>query len=224
VNRHTVGQQFFSWVPFGPGGVEESAEIAVRATLDGARQLGGTPRIVATDRHALDGVTLIADFAGNYPSGTTRGRWPEPGGPVLAWMPDVDLLQRAVRLATGTSLVVTEWPDGDIPWTSWAAHVGAVDLVTGEVTPDLRTDALKSDIEFVIFKGNNGWAGSDANSIRRFLLQARDSRDYDEDAFVAAAMAAGKSLDAIRRLRKILASVRPEPTRLPVPPSASDRW
>lgn len=59
----------------------------------------------------------------------------QTGGPILAFVPTVELLADAVRLADGNALGVVEHAAGEV--AGWAAAVGAIDLATGAAGPEV---------------------------------------------------------------------------------------
>jgi hypothetical protein len=218
-----------SWLPLEPTRTwDAAAAIAVPAIVSEARARGGRPSVVSVQQDALrDGPALIQQLFRTGEYGTLKGRWPQ-AGPVLAWVPDVRVVQRAWRTAHGSALVVVEYfPDaGQTPglWAAWAAQLRAVDLTTGQVTPDERSDQLREDIAHVLWTGNNGWPQKDpiVKGAVSYLRGVHERDELDEAAFVAAAVIAGKSPDAIGRLQQMVAAARRHVSSSP-PPTAS-RW
>lgn len=77
----------------------------------------------------------LAQYISNGNIGSIKGRSASSGGPVLAIGPTWGLLETALGLADDQALGVIEHIPGAN--AGWAAAVGAIDLETGESTPDV---------------------------------------------------------------------------------------
>jgi hypothetical protein len=77
-------------------------------------------------------------YAANGNAESHRGSRAEQGGPVLAYVPDMELLERAVRLADNQVLGVVEHAPGRME--GWAAATKALNLLTGERHPGVPDD------------------------------------------------------------------------------------
>jgi hypothetical protein len=87
----------------------------------------------------------------NAHSATTlrSGRSFRHSGPVLAYVPDYEMMDLATEVASDASLAVVETIE--YPLMGWAMEVRAIDLVTGEDTPDTRTDSQRRELDRVLF-------------------------------------------------------------------------
>lgn len=82
-------------------------------------------------------------------------RSPVRSGATLVPDPDIRLLATAMRTADGRSLAATE--SATLPLIGWAMATRAVDLETGESTPDTRTDEQIEMLEAFADQLYNGW-------------------------------------------------------------------
>jgi hypothetical protein len=115
----------------------------------------------------------IREFAARHEGTTRRGSTPRRTGPgpVLAHTLLFDDLGYAEELARMSSLCATEWPD--VPLSGWAAARGALNLVTGEITPRPTSDAAEL-LDALHFAGNNGWFdGPGKRDAKRLLHELR---------------------------------------------------
>lgn len=128
----------------------------------------------------------------------SRERVPSGTLGVLAYVPDLEQLEFASRLARDGSLAVVE--TASHPLIGWARWCKALNLRTGE-----REDALPAEvadrIERLRFCGNNGFTrGFGRNQALRILRE--DLRDVDRDLVWGGLLAAGQGASGIERLRK----------------------
>ncbi|WP_133066981.1 hypothetical protein [Mycolicibacterium sphagni] len=80
----------------------------------------------------------VQAFASNDNLHSGRGTPGAPGGPALAYYPDIERLADAVRLAQGQPLGVIEFfPD---EMAGWAAAANAINLTTGAPTPSVSAE------------------------------------------------------------------------------------
>lgn len=84
----------------------------------------------------------LAQYISNGNTESTKGRSASSGGPVLAIGPTWGLLETALGLADDHALGVIEHIPGAN--AGWAAAVGAIDLETGESTPDVPTQTREA--------------------------------------------------------------------------------
>jgi hypothetical protein len=75
----------------------------------------------------------LEDYAANGNVESRLGKRAQRGGPVLAFLPDLRLLDRAIRLADQQVLGVVEHAPGRME--GWAAATKALNLITGERHP-----------------------------------------------------------------------------------------
>ncbi|ORJ57774.1 hypothetical protein B5M45_19365 [Mycobacterium simiae] len=87
----------------------------------------------------------VQAFASNGNVHSGLGRPGIPGGPVLAYFPDIKLLADAVAMADGQPLGVIEFFAGDV--AGWAAATNAINLDTGEPTPGVPADIHAALVE-----------------------------------------------------------------------------
>jgi hypothetical protein len=80
----------------------------------------------------------VQAFAANGNLHSGLGRSGTPGGPVLAYYPDIKLLADAVALADGQPLGVIEFHAGEV--AGWAAATNAINLDTGQPTPSVPAE------------------------------------------------------------------------------------
>lgn len=127
---------------------------------------------------------------------------PDGEGPVLAYVPHAEELEFATRLARNSSLAVVETVS--FPLGGWAAWVGALDLVAGEVTGPL-SEPVTEAIERLKFYGNNGFGDDFGKRMARGILD--DIRECDEwgaGLLPGAVLAAGVSDRGVKNLVKLM--------------------
>jgi len=136
----------------------------------------------------------------------SRDRVGRGAGPVLSYVPGIDELAFAMRLARGSSLAVVETPS--FPLGGWAAQLGALDLVTGEKTPSLP-DAINDAVEKLKFVGNNGFGDQYGKRRATALVADLAGRGLlDGDLLVGAVLAAGVSENGAKNLAKLIEKAR----------------
>lgn len=96
----------------------------------------------------------LARYISNKNVGSPRGVQATGGGPVLAYVPDLQVLEDAIRLADGQVLGVVECIPGEV--SGWAAATNAVDLATGEVAPSVAPD-IQEALDDLHDAGYNGY-------------------------------------------------------------------
>ncbi|MFF0249904.1 hypothetical protein [Streptosporangium sandarakinum] len=183
---------------------EEAAQLAVAWVLEQAAREGATPLLVTpTQGQWSSGTESIARFARAYPATTPRSGRDRAGsghGPVLVYVPDLATLHLAARRAHGSALAVIETEE--TPLIGWAMETGAVNLLTGEATPDTRSDHQRELLERIHFYGNNGWTrGFGHDQTRRIL---RSERGLAKDVILGAMAAKGHDGKAVERLSALL--------------------
>jgi len=148
-----------AWAPWLDGARDwlvDRDQRAVGWLLDRAR-IDGSPIVVQAATHAEDherGDGPMAQLAKLGKVATYRS--PVGRGATLAHMANIRLLATAMGTAAEHSLVATEIPS--VPLEGWAMAMGAVDLSTGEPTPDTRTDDQREMLETFVDQLYNGWA------------------------------------------------------------------
>jgi hypothetical protein len=81
---------------------------------------------------------------------------PARAGPTYAHLADIRLLAAASCVAAGNSIVATEAPS--LPLHGWAMAVSAVNLVTNDVTANVRTADQIDLLEHLVDQVYNGWS------------------------------------------------------------------
>lgn len=114
--------------------------LLVHAQSNNPHERGALGRFAA--RNSITAVNSQSDYS-------TRE------GPVLAYCPSPKDLALAMDLAVDSALCVIEGTI--IEWTGWAIEMQAVDLLTGEVTPDPRTDDQRQDFQQLDLYANNAF-------------------------------------------------------------------
>ncbi|MGC5010126.1 hypothetical protein ACLQ2R_05120 [Streptosporangium sp. DT93] len=186
---------------------EDAAKLAVAWVLQQAKQEGATPLLVTPTQNQWNtGVNSITRFAHAYPATTLRSgreqarRGP---GPVLVYAPDFETLDLAVGYARGSCLAVIE--TRATPLIGWAMEARAVNLLTGEVTADTRTDSQRETLERVRVNGNNGWTRGFGQNQTMRILQGTYGRDgLTKDIILGTMLAKGRHGKAVDRLGKLL--------------------
>ncbi|MER5424366.1 hypothetical protein [Streptosporangium roseum] len=186
---------------------DDAARLAVAWVLEQAGREGATPLLVTPHQSQWNaGVESITWFAGAYPATTPRSGRERAGsgqGPVLVYVPDVDTLQLAVRYARGSALAVVETVS--TPLIGWAMEAKAINLLTGEVTPDTRSDSQRELLERVHSYGNNGWTrGFGREQTLRALRGIYERDGLTKDVILGAMAAKGHNGKAVDRLGEVL--------------------
>lgn len=100
---------------------------------------------------------ILAQYISNGNVGSLKGKSATAGGPVLALGPTHKLLATAIHLANGQALGVVEHGAGEV--AGWAAATGALNLDTGEPTPEAPPQ-IRAALEDLHAAGYNGYARS----------------------------------------------------------------
>lgn len=208
-----TGQYAAAWVPDDDPqrDWEDAASLAVDWIISEGRKQRATPLLVTPTQSQWNaGVESITRFARRYPATTPRSRRvAKSGGPVLAYVPDYESLYLASTYARGSSLAVVETIQ--FPLIGWAMELGALNLLTGEPTPDVRSDHQRAELERVNFYGNNGWTrGFGASQASRVLSDVLRQDHLSADVIVGTMLGKGHNGDAVERLRKLIGRVSPK--------------
>ncbi|MET8149677.1 hypothetical protein ACIBSW_23610 [Actinoplanes sp. NPDC049668] len=176
----------FAWIPPSAGhAITLQSAAAVAMEWAEKQAVRGLPVVLVTDRkgeyaHAAP----FTRYAGRHITPRSSRLTVEPGA-VIAHNPTYTALELAMTTAYEIPLAVVGllpapwWLDG------WAAAVGALDLLTGEVTAlDPR---LAEPLESILFYGNNGYPqGWGRDGAQRALDEIRDAGLLDHDMIVSA--------------------------------------
>ncbi|OZF25767.1 hypothetical protein CH296_27075 [Rhodococcus sp. 14-2496-1d] len=145
----------------------------------------------------------LAQYISNGNIGSTKGRSATSGGPVLAIGPTWQLLETALSLADNQALGVIEHIPGAN--AGWAAAAGAIDLETGEPTPDIPTQ-MREALVRLHDAGYNGYHRREPYFRARFgpPIETLRANGYSFD-FVASYLIAlgGGRAHSLEDLRKI---------------------
>jgi hypothetical protein len=127
-------------------------------------------------RRFADAATIVTDRGSARGLGPTYVPW--------AYAPQI---ADAMILATGSSLVVTEHPA--MPLLGWAMQLRAVDLSTGVVTVDTRSDQQRALIGQAVDLAHNGWRSSPGDRVAGSLLPELAGSGLTWAVFLGSALA-----------------------------------
>jgi hypothetical protein len=181
--------------------------VAFALAADWIEGQSGQPLLISP-RNQQDAFPAMTAFADTHSSTTLgRGRSFRHSGPVLAYMPDYEMMDLATEVASDASLAVVETIE--YPMTGWAMQVRAIDLVTGEVTPDTRADSQRRELDQVFFYGNNGWApASDRERATAVLQPLLGEPGMSKDIVLGHMIAKGANGKGVARLAKVIDAMR----------------
>ena len=194
-----------AWVP--DDAEHRPWEVAFALAADWIEAQSGQPLLITPIRHQQDTFPAITGFATAHSATTLRsGRSFRHSGPVLAYMPDYEMMDLATEVASDASLAVVETIE--YPMMGWAMEARAIDLVTGEVTPDTRTDSQRRELDRVYFYGNNGWAPAfDRERATGVLLPLLGEPGMSKGIVVGHMIAKGANGKGVARLAKAIDSM-----------------
>lgn len=179
---------------------DEAADPAARWTHAQCVESGATGVLVTNSLGHLS-VPILEEFANRHRRTSPRGSSSRVGtgvGPVLSYVPEPKSLAFAMSLARQSALCVVE---GSLfPLAGWAAQLGAVNLITGDVTPPLEP-AMVELVDHLKFIGNNGF-GDDYG--KRDARRTLAGTEVDTDVLFGALLAAGIRPNGIRNLERIV--------------------
>lgn len=184
---------------------DDAADLAVEWLLREADRLGVAPLLVTpTKSQWTSGAESIRRLAQNYEATTPRSSRPTSGQrSVLVYVPDYDTFHLAANYAHGSSLAVVE--SVTTPLRGWAMEVAALNLLTGDRTPDTRTEEQRRELDRLHFYGNNGWTtGFGKDQATRLLSDLQRRGLLDTDVVLGYMLAKGHHGKAIDRLAKII--------------------
>jgi hypothetical protein len=121
-------------------------------------------------------------------------------GVVLVDMPDERLMQTAIGMGQ-SALCAIERPNFSL--LGWAMETGAENLLTGQVTPDTRTEEQKELLGFLKTAGNNGWHDDHAKIVVPPLLKQLQDSGLGLDVICGVMLARGASASSIQKLRHL---------------------
>ncbi|MGK2238150.1 MAG: hypothetical protein ACI9JD_000695 [Rhodococcus sp. (in: high G+C Gram-positive bacteria)] len=196
-----VGPSTNAWISRGVG-LDRAVEVTAAWLADAGDNYGQRALVVPQKGDLHDPTPAIARFIANGNVGSSRSLSVQTGGPILAFVPTVELLADAVRLADGNALGVVEHAAGEV--AGWAAAVGAIDLATGAAGPEVDP-ALREAFESIHDAGYNGYSLSDSFLRRRIdedlelLVQADVSFEFLA-GYIVGLGAGGHRLDGLRQV------------------------
>jgi hypothetical protein len=167
-----------AWVPFVQEiGWEDRANAAAMAWTEAECSARGVRGLLLVYSHAHRyNHGPLGSFAQRHSITTQRSsyRLNSPrSSVVLVDRPDEVLMETAVQMGQ-EALCAIEWPTFSL--LGWPMETAAVNLLTGEVTPDTRTDEQMKLLDFLKIAGNNGWHDSYAErDLPPMLAKLRDS-------------------------------------------------
>lgn len=203
----TEHQYHAAWVPDDDPdrSWDEAADLAVEWLLQEAARLGSAPLLVTPAKSQwTSGADSVRWLAQHHEAATPRSNRPSSGRrPVLVYVPDYDTFHFAANYARDASLAVVE--STATPLRGWAIEVAALDLLTGESTPDTRTEEQRQQLERIHFYGNNGWTtGFGKDQATRLLADLQRQGLLDPDVVLGYMLARGHHGKAIDRLSRII--------------------
>lgn len=177
----------FAWIPPSAGHairLEDAAAVAMQWAEEWAAVRGLSAVLVTDLKGEYAHAAPFTHYAGRHITPRSSRLAVKPGA-VIAHNPTYTALELAMTTAREVPLAVVGllpapwWLDG------WAAAVGALDLLTGEVTAlDPR---LIEPLESILFYGNNGYPrGWGRDGAQRALDEIRDAGLLDHDMIVSA--------------------------------------
>lgn len=208
VNAMTNATYTAAWVPHDDPerSLDDAAEQAVEWVLGEAQRQEAQPLLLTPTKQASTaGPDVIRRFAAKYPTTTPRSSRPDRGrgGPVLAYVPDYDMMQLAATYARNSSLAVVE--SATHPLVGWAMEVGALNLFTGETTRNAWTESQRADLERIHFYGNNGWTrGFGQDQATQILRDLREEGSLTPEFILGSMVAKGHHGEAIEQLSEII--------------------
>lgn len=200
-----------AWVPFDHDNGQTPALLSLAVDwVERGCVAQGTSGVLIVSKKPINGYPQpIQAFAAHHEGTSRRGSAPrrKAPGPVLAHSLSLDDLDYAEHLARGSSLCATEWPD--VPLAGWAAARGALNLVTGEITPRPADDVVVL-LDHLHFVGNNGWSDGPGKRDAGQLLRELQAAAPDLDANYVASYQFGLgdvSADSAKRLLALASKV-----------------
>jgi hypothetical protein len=179
---------------------DEAAAIAVGHVERECAEQGAAGMLVTETRDGARGIPQLEQFVARHSHHITRkSRAATRGsGPILVYVPYLELLELAAGKARGSSLCAVEAIGFKLE--GWAAATGALNLDTGEVTPP--PDTLLEPLEHLVFVGNNGWG--DAYGKRDAGRIMPELRTLSADYVAGYVIGKGRSAAGAKRLREMI--------------------
>ncbi|TDB91019.1 hypothetical protein E1264_03220 [Actinomadura sp. KC216] len=200
-----------AWMPDDRPGRDNEvmAGLAAAWVAAEAREQQAVPLLVTAQLSVQEGIETLSRFARDHAATTPRGemrtgRGANRGrGPVLGFLLNYKEFSWAARFARGSSLTLVE--DRNYPLIGWAMETGALNLSTGEPTPDRRTEYQRQQLDHILSNGNNGWSrGTGADRTLQILHDLHCEEPMSADVILGTMLARGKSGSALTDLAKLI--------------------
>jgi hypothetical protein len=198
-----------AWVPFLQEiGWEDRANAAAVAWTEAECRGRGVRGLLLVYSHAnnYDDGSLGA-FAKRHSITTQRSSY-HTNSPrssvVIVDRPDEVLMETAVEMGRG-ALCAIESPA--FPLLGWAMESRAEDLLTGELTPETRTEEQRKLLDFLKIAGNNGWHDSYAEMRVPSLLNRLQASGLGLDVICGVMLARGATASGIQKLQRLTTKV-----------------
>lgn len=198
-----------AWVPDQPDmEYDEAAALAVEWTDERCRVENRRGVLLVHAASNRPGTGPLADFAdrNTFTTASSLAAPASQGIPVLSLYPDPKALAIAVRSSARSSLCVVD--GGFNGWRGWAAEVGALDLLTGEITPDPRTDAQRQTFDRLDLFTNNGFGDQLAKTSVPRLLRDLLAGGLEPEFIYGVAVARGADERGVKQLVKYVDRLR----------------
>jgi hypothetical protein len=184
---------------------DDAADLAVAWVRNECAEQGSPGLVLYQTLHDLDSCpSSLVRFTQQNRRATLRSRVRGfHSGPVLAYLPSYRGVEIAANYARGSSLCVIE---GSLdPLLGWAMEVQALDLTTGETTPDTRSAEMRESLAHLVVSGNNAWADSYGKRMAQHILRdLRDRGELDRDLLVGHVVAHHASDRAMKILDRLI--------------------
>lgn len=149
--------------------------------------LKGVLRVPAYAHSYRDEEDPVSAFARRNIVVTNRGRPAGEHRPHLVSYASPELLCSAMLAANGSSICATETPT--FPLAGWAMVTGAMDLMSGDVTPSTITTEQSSRLEHLAAQGYNSWSSDPGKRTAPFLMSELAESGLPYRIFVGALVA-----------------------------------
>jgi hypothetical protein len=194
-----------AWFPFVQEiGWEDRANAAAVAWTEAecsVRNVRGLLLVYSHANHYDRG--SLGSFAKRHSITTQRSSYranSPRSGIVLVDMPDEKLMQTAIGMGQ-SALCAIERPNFSL--LGWAMETAADNLLTGERTPDTRTEDQKELLDFLRIAGNNGWHDDHAKIVVPPLLTRLQDSGVGLDVTCGVMLARGASASGIKQLQHL---------------------
>jgi hypothetical protein len=179
-----------AWVPWAPNCEKPGLahELAIDWVLTRAAESRTKP-VLRVHSHAHDWTHPSSAYSRFAKAGTVvtdRGHGAQ--GPTLVPSAySMKLIAGAMSSADGHALVLEEHPA--LPVEAWAGNLGAVNLRTGQVTPDTSSPGLVERVSTLASSLYNGWSSLPGSSAAKHRLPELAAAGMTWDEFVGTLLA-----------------------------------